>query len=134
MEDFLGSQNLQGEQISKDYYIVVTYVKTRMERWGLRNVNSQWGGGGCAIRILKNLKGDQVNFIVTTKVLQTLFPSPPPLKKKKKKKKTGQVINNDCSLDEAACYDESRIVVFFVIVTKQVWAKLSCFKYRVRGS
>ena len=46
MEDFLGSQNLQGEQISKDYYIVVTYVKTRMERWGLRNVDSQWGGGG----------------------------------------------------------------------------------------
>ena len=88
MEDFLGLQNLQGEQISKDYYIVVTYVKTRMERWGLRNVDSQWGGvWGFVIRILKNLKGDQVNFIVTTKILQTLFPSPPPPTKKKKTKK-----------------------------------------------
>ena len=91
--------------------------------------------GVCVIRILKNPKGDQVNFIVTTKILQTLFPfHPPPPKKKQQQKKTGQVINNDCSLDEAACFDKSRIVVFFVIVIEQVWAKLSCFKYRVRGS
>ena len=53
MDDFLGSQNLQGEQISKDYYIVVTYVKTRMERWGLRNVDSQWGGGGVCHKNIK---------------------------------------------------------------------------------
>ena len=44
--------------------------------------------GVCVIRILKNPKGDQVNFIVTTKILQTLFPfHPPPPKKKQQQKK-----------------------------------------------